>query len=414
MMMTSRERVRAAIAHKEPDRVPIDIGGTKTTGIHVDEYIKIGKYLGIDTELPRCYEQFQMLARVEEPVRRWLHSDVLQLENLYEAWGYRNSDWKPWKNTAGNTILMPGDFQYEIENNGDIALFDINGRHVANMASTGSYFERLANPPLDLSKEITMMDTEQFKKSVTLYTDEELRILEKRAKLMYETTDYSIHGGALKGKLGTTGIFAGHPFTEWLCILVSEPEYAEEILGAAGDMAVKNIEMYLQAVGSYIDTILISTTDFGTQTGELFSPAVFQELYMPNYKKMCDCVHENSDVKTMFHSCGSIRNIIPYFIEAGCDILNPIQANSYRMDPAELKAEFGNDLVFWGAGVDSQTVYPGGSPSDVRNQVKERLDILMPGGGCVFTPIHNTQFDVPAENIQAFVDTVLEYGIYEA
>lgn len=153
---------------------------------------------------------------------------------------------------------MPGDFQYEIENNGDIALFDINGRHVANMASTGSYFERLANPPLDLSKEITMMDTEQFKKSVTLYTDEELRILEKRAKLMYETTDYSIHGGALKGKLGTTGIFAGHPFTEWLCILVSEPEYAEEILGAAGDMAVKNIEMYLQAVGSYIDTILIN------------------------------------------------------------------------------------------------------------------------------------------------------------
>lgn len=221
-MMTSRERVRAAIHHREPDRVPIDIGGTKTTGIHVDEYIKIGKYLGIDAELPRCYEQFQMLARVEEPIRRWLHGDVIQLENLYETWGYRNADWKPWMNTAGNQILMPGDFQYERKANGDIALFDKKGRHAADMASTGGYFERLPNPPLDLLKDITFMNTEDFKRSVELYTEEELRVLEKRAKLMYETTEYSIHGGALKGKLGTTGIFAGHAFTEWLCILASE------------------------------------------------------------------------------------------------------------------------------------------------------------------------------------------------
>lgn len=137
-------------------------------------------------------------------------------------------------------------------------------------------------------------------------------------------------------------------------------------------MAVKNMEMYLQAVGTYIDTILISTTDFGTQTGELFNPDTFEALYMPNYKKMCASVHKNSKAKTLFHSCGSIRNIIPYFIEAGCDILNPIQANSYGMNPKELKAEFGSQLVFWGAGVDSQTIYPTGSVEEVREQVKER------------------------------------------
>lgn len=410
--MTSRERVRAAINHKEADRVPIDIGGTKTTGIHIDEYIKIGEYLGIDVELPRCYEQFQMLARVEEPIRKWLHGDVIQLENLYETWGYKNADWKPWINTAGNKILMPGDFNYKIKKNGDIALFDIFGKHAADMAANGGYFERLPNPPLDLLKEITFMDTEVFQKSIPLYTDEELTVLEKRAKFMYENTEYSVHGGALKGKLGTTGVYAGHPFTEWLCILVAEPEYAEEILGVAGDVAVQNMERYLQAVGKYIDTILISTTDFGTQTGELFSPEVFKKLYMPNYKKMCDCVHRESNVKTLFHSCGSIRNIMPSFIEAGCDILNPIQVNSYRMDLAEIKKDYCGQLVFWGAGVDSQTIYPLGNPKEVKDQVKARLEILMPQGGCVFSPIHNTQYDVPVENITAFVEAVLEFGVY--
>ena len=253
---------------------------------------------------------------------------------------------------------------------------------------------------------------EKFRKSIPIYTDEELSTLEKRAKLMYETTEYSIHGGALKGKLGTTGVFAGHYFTEWLCILVAEPDYAGELLDAASDAAVENMKLYLQAVGKYIDTILISTTDFGTQNGELFSPEIFRELYLPNYKKMCDFIHSHSNVKTMFHSCGSIRNIIPYFIEAGCDILNPIQANSSGMDLKELKETFGGQLVFWGAGVDSQTVYPTGTPEMVREQVKERLDILMSGGGCVFSPIHNTQYDVPVENVEAFVQTVLEYGKY--
>lgn len=280
------------------------------------------------------------------------------------------------------------------------------------MAAAGGYFERLPNPPVDFTTDFVFAGIEKFRKSIPIYSDEELKILEKRAKLMYETTDYSIHGGALKGKLGTTGVFAGHYFTEWLCILAAEPEYAGELLEAAADAAVENISLYLQAVGKYIDTILISTTDFGTQTGELFSPEIFHDLYMPNYKKMCEYVHKNSDVKTMFHSCGSIRNIIPYFIEAGCDILNPIQANSYRMDPGELKKEFGDQLVFWGAGVDSQTVYPSGDAQMVRNQVKERLEILMPGGGCVFSPIHNTQYDVPVENIEAFVQTVLTYGKY--
>lgn len=410
--MNARERVRRTIRHMEPDRVPIDIGGTKVTGIHVDEYIKISRYLGLDLEPPKCYEQFQMLARVDEPILRWLHGDVIQLENLCETWGYANKDWKPWVNPAGHTILMPGQFNSRVNENGDIELYDTEGFHAATMAAQGAYFERLPNPPLDMMKDIEFMDIGKFRASIPMYTEEELVILEKRAKFLFDYTEYSIHGGALKGKLGTTGIFAGHHFTEWMFILAAEPDYAGELLDAASDAAVENMRRYLQAVGNYIDTILISTTDFGSQTGELYNPDCFRELYLPNYKKMCDFVHENSNVKTLFHSCGSIRRIIPYFIEAGCDILNPIQANSANMDPAELKREFGGKLVFWGAGVDSQTVYPHGSSEEVRNMVKQRLKDLMPGGGCVFSPIHNTQFDVPVENVIAFIDTVLEYGVY--
>ena len=156
--MTSRERVRKAITHKEPDRVPIDIGGTKVTGIHVDEYIKISQYLGIDAELPRCYEQFQMLAHVEEPIRRWLHGDVIQLENVTETWGYKNQNWKIWENTAGNRILMPGEFQYRVDEEGNIQLLDAAGKHAATMAPTGGYFERLPNPPIDFTKEFVYAD----------------------------------------------------------------------------------------------------------------------------------------------------------------------------------------------------------------------------------------------------------------
>lgn len=411
-IITSRERVRKAINHQESDRVPIDIGGTKVTGIHIDEYIELGKYLGIDIQPPKVYEQWQMLARVDEFMMRWLHSDVIQLENPIETWELNNNDWKIWSTFKGNKVLMPGGFNPVADEKGYLNLLDSNGKSMAFMAPDGLYFDK--NCKTGMSDNISMMAPEDWKKSIPLYTDEQLLLLERRAEFLYKNTDYSIHGGFLKGGLGTNGIFAGHTISDWLCILATEKEYACSILRATAERCIENLSLYLQAVGKYIDTILISGTDFGTQNGELFNPLIFKELHMPNYKLINDYIHKNSNVKTMFHSCGSIWNIIKYFIEAGVDILNPVHTNTSNMKPEMLKEKFGGRMVFWGGGVETQTVLPYGTIDDVREQVHERIRIFAPGGGFVFSPVHNIQYGVPPQNIEAAVNAVLEFGRYPA
>jgi len=283
--MTSRERVWKAINFEEPDRVPIDIGSTKVTGICIDAYVDLVDYLGFDLGLPIVYEPFGMLARVEEPVRCRLHSDVIELENPSEAWGLENKNWKHWKTGTGNDVLMPGNFSPVSDERGYIYIKDSKGIPLAYMPPGGLYFERAC--VTTMSEKIVKMDPEVWKKSIPLYRDEHLRELEENAHQLRET-EYSIHGGFLKGALGSNGIFAGHTITDWLCILITDKDYAFSILQATAERAVENLKIYLQAVGDCIDTIFISGTDFGTQKGELFNPDIFQELYVPNMKLMND------------------------------------------------------------------------------------------------------------------------------
>ncbi|MBM3242245.1 methyltransferase [Candidatus Poribacteria bacterium] len=408
--MTSRERVWKAIHFEEADRVPIDIGGTKVTGICIDAYVNLVNYLGFDSGLPKVYEQFGMLARVEEPVRRRLHSDVIELENPSEAWGLENKNWKPWKTGPGNDVLMPGDFNPITDEHGYIYIKDFNGTPLAYMPPKGLYFERAC--VTTMSEKMVKMAPEVWKRSIPLYTDKHLRQLEESARQLYENTEYSVHGGFLKGMMGSNGIFAGHTISDWLCILITDKDYAFSILQVTAERAVENLRLYLQAVGDYIDTIFISGTDFGTQKGELFSPEIFKELYVSNMKLMNDYVHKHSKAKTFYHSCGSNFNLIEYFIEAGVDILNPVQTTAANMDPVELKKRFRNRIVFWGGGVDTQTVLPRGTVEEVRNQVKERIRAFAPGGGFVFTQVHNIQYGFPPQNIIGMADAVLEFGEY--
>lgn len=410
--MTSRERVRAVIDGKIPDRVPIDIGATTLTGIHVDAYLQLADYLGLDCAYPKLIDQFQMLARVEGPIRNWLHNDILSVENISISWGYKNTNWKPWTTQAGNPVLVPGDFDAKTLPDGKIQLFSTAGKLVGQMPKGGLYFDRVHSGTIDIMADIEMMDTKKFYESIPLYSDEELRILEKRAKLYYESTDYSIHGEFLKANLGTSGLFGIHPFEQWMCVVLLEPEYAAEMVKTYTDKALENLKMYLQAVGKYIDTIFVSSTDFGTQNGTFYSPEVFQDIYAGQYKRVNDYIHANSNIKTMFHCCGAIHSIIPHFINAGVDILNPVQTSCDGMDPQRLKDDFGSQIVFWGGGVDTQNTFPCGTKEDVANEIKERIKIFGKNGGFVFSPVHNTQYGVPPQNIEAAVQTVMEYGKY--
>lgn len=412
MKMTSRERVKKVINFKEADRVPIDMGGTEQSGIHIDEYIEIGRYLGIDVEPPKVFEQYQMLARFDEIMRRRLHTDVIELENPSVTWGLINKDWKPWKTAAGHNVLMPGNFNPVVDEKDSLYINDSKGNPVAYKTKDSLYFERACKTSMSL--DIVKMDPEEWKKSILLYSDKELRELENNAKLLYDYTEYSIHGGFNRGKLWTTGTFAGHSFSDWLCVLALEEEYAYSILQATAEQAVENLKLYMQAVGKYIDTILISSTDYGTQKAEIFSPKMFKELYAPNMKLINDFVHNHSNVKTMYHSCGSIWNILEYLIESGTDIINPVQTSANNMEPEKLMQRFGGKVVFWGGGVDTQGVLQSGSVDEVREQVKQRLKLFAPGGGFVFNPVHNVQYGVPPENLLAAIDTVIEFGNYSS
>lgn len=408
--MTSRERVWKAINHEEPDMVPIDIGGTQATGMHVDAYCEIARQLGIDAELPRVPDVFQMLCRMDEPVRSWVRTDVLQIDNFIENFDLRNNQWKPWTDHAGNRVLMPGNFEPVADENGTLYLYDNNGKICAFMAPGGCYFDRYVDP--DYRAPQPPMRPEEWKNKIPLYDDEELKIIQDKAKFLFENTDYSLSGGYGKLKVCTSGIFCGHTLNDWLCTLIIEPDYAREVLDATAERNIENLKLYFQAVEPYIDTILVSTTDYGTQRAELFGPAIFEELYVPALKKVNDFIHETTHCKTLYHSCGSIRRFIGHMIDAGVDCLNPIQTNTANMDPAELKAEFGDRLTFWGGGVETQTVYTYGTPEEVERQVRERVEIFAPGGGFVFSPVHNTQNNVPFENMRAMRDAILKYRAY--
>lgn len=408
--MNSRERVRRALNFQEPDRLPIDIGGSVETTITVDAYCELASYLGIDIAYPKVYDQFQMLPTIEGTMLDYFHTDVIQLENYIMRWGLRNSDWKIWETQKGNKVLMSGDFNPERDEKGYNYIKNSQGKILASMPPGSLYFDRY--DVNDFKGEVFFMDPDEWKKSLPVYSEEELKILEKRAKFLFENTEYSIFGAFSKGSLFSNELWAGNSISDWLCALVTEQDYAKAITQVTAERALENLELYLQAVGKYIDTIVISTSDFGTQKGELFSPQTFRDIYMPNYKKINDYVHKHSNAKTFYHCCGSIMNLIESFIECGVDALNPVQTSANNMDPKVLKEKFGGRITFWGGGMNTQSVLPFGTPEEVREDVRKNIEIFAPGGGFIFNPIHNIQYGVPPQNIEAMVRAALDFGKY--
>jgi uroporphyrinogen decarboxylase len=410
--MNSRERVRKAIRFEEPDRVPIDFGGTICTTICADPYVELLKFLGWDFGPPVVHEPGAMFVRMPDQVRQRLHTDVIELESPFcWEWRHERTGWKPWTTSPGNVVMVPNEFNPVADERGYLYVRDWQGKLAGVMPPGGLAFDRTC--PTAMSENLDQkMSPDEWAASIPLFSDEQLRQLEESARQLYENTEYSLSGCFLQAYLGSNGIYAGHTITDWLYRLVTEPDYAFSILQATAERAVENLRIYLEAVGKYIDTILMSGTDWGTQKGELFNPTIFRDLYVPNIRRMTDYVHQHSHAKTLYHCCGSIFNLIDYFIEAGVDCLNPIQTSTARMDPLELKKRFGGRIVFWGGGAETQTILPHGTADEVRERVRERMRIFAPGGGFVFSHVHSISLGVPPENILAMVDTAFECGKY--
>jgi uroporphyrinogen decarboxylase len=398
--MTSRERILRAIRHQPVDRVPMDLGGTRQSGIAALAYARFRHLVQPDQTRPfQVFDVFQMLAEIEPEMSEHLPSDTIALNRLAVAFGIPNRDWKPWRLFDGTQVLVPGEFNPIQNHSGDWELWRA-GIPIGRMPADGFYFDRLEKYPGALHPNLTTW-------SVPRLSDVELDHYAATARHLFESTDK-----ALIAALGPpyelfNGIGQGG-FEDWMITFASEPDYVADLYQLLTDAWIDNLQLLHQAVGDRL-AILQICDDFGTQRAPFLSVPMFRDRLLPAYQRGLDWIHTHTPWKVMLHSDGALYPLLPSIIEMGVDILNPVQTSAAGMDAKRLKTEFGNQLVFWGGSCDPQTTLRSGSPADVATETHAHLEVFTPNSGYVFAPVHNIQADVPAENIRALVDTAREW-----
>ncbi|MHB0936915.1 MAG: uroporphyrinogen decarboxylase family protein [Armatimonadota bacterium] len=406
--MNSRERVIAVIEHREPDRVPVDLGGTIMSGIMAQALDKVRPFLGLESRPPRVYEVFQMLGEVEPDMVERVGIDVLPVEPETLFFGLKRRNYKAWTLFDGTPVRVPG--QFNVVDTGDHLIIHDEGDPakpaVGRMPKNGYYFDQIGDqelhpgyvpPSLEEMKAAYLRPIKTQKLEFMASEAERLRPTGK-ALLLGDWFDF---GPASVGNM-----------PDWLCLLAAEPEYVEELfaLKAEGDLLrLAQVKAYL---GDNIDLFGVDGADYGTQRAEMFSAEMFEQFYLPYYRAVIGWIRANTPWKTWKHTCGAARKFIPYFIDAGLDCLNPVQCSADGMDPIGLKHDFGKYITFWGGGVDTQRTLPFGTPEEVYQEVAARIRIFAPGGGFVFNTIHNIQANTPPENLDALFRALRDYGEY--
>ncbi len=406
--MTSRERVLKAINHEEPDRLPVDLGGTIMTGIMAQALDALRHHLGLERRPVRVHEVFQMLGEVELDLVERLGVDVLPVESLVKYFGLRRENYKPWTLFDGTAVLMPGQFDVDVDERGDWLLHDEGDPAkpiVARMPKDGYYFD--IPDMIEMHADFQPPGLDEIRKRFHL-PDWEIEFVQQRAERLRKDTDKAL----LLGCWGNLGLGSVGSIPDFLCLLATDPSYVKDLHVVQTEVAIANMERLKAALGDKIDIIGIDGCDYGSQRGELFSPDWFEELFAPYYREQIDWVHRNTTWKTWKHTCGSVAKILPMFVDAGLDAINPVQCSAEGMDPQWLKDTFGERITFWGGSVDTQKTLPFGTPDDVVAEVAERIGIFAPGGGYVFNPVHNVQQGTPPENLVAAYETAVTAGRY--
>jgi hypothetical protein len=421
--MNSRERVRLALSHQEPDRIPLDIGGSSVTGMHVSTVYHLRQALTLDTPgTPvKIIRPYLMLGEIAPDLIDALGIDTVRLAGRGNMFGFQMERWKEWTTFDGTPVLVPEGFNTDPEPNGDILQYPQGDKSLppsGRMPEGGWYFDAIIRqPPVDDDR----LDPEDNLEEYGPVSDEELAHYKNAAERLYTGTDKAIFGqfpGTAFGDIAAVPApWLKNPkgirdVAEWYMSTATRPDYIYAVFERQCEIALANLERLYKAVGDRVDVVYMTGTDFGMQTGPFMSPQAYRRLYKPFHMRLNDWVHAHTSSKVFIHTCGSVIDLIPDFIEAGFDILNPVQCSAARMDPAELKRRYGDEIVFWGGGVDTQHTLPFGTPADVRREVRERIRAFGPGGGFVFNPIHNVQAQTPIENLLAMFETLREYGRY--
>lgn len=408
--MNSRERVLAAVNFQTPDRVPIDLGGIRASGINAVVYDQLKRRMGLDSPT-RIHDSMQILAELDLEVIEKLHVDVLPLEPMTAAWARQDASQGVRKTLfCGLDVYFPPGTNIAEREDGSWVYKGADGSDISRMPKDGYYFDFLR--PTMAS---TRIDPDAFQPSDTV-ADEDLDAFAEHGRFFYENTDKALLGwGSSISMMGLSALLSDNitqgSLDEWLCMLMTEKETANDMMGRYVDATIKQTELYHQAVGDYCFAWGVASDDAGTQIGELLSPDLFVEMIKPHYQRLCDWVHSHTNWKTYLHSCGSIYRYIPEWIDSGIDILNPVQIAAANMEPERLMNEFGGKIVFWGGGCDTQSVLPFGTPEEVREHVRKNIEIFTSRpGGFVFTQVHNIQQDVPVENVEAMFQAAYEFG----
>lgn len=412
--MNSRERVLAAIRHEEPDQIPVDLGATPSSGISAIAYYNLKQHLGITTGHTRVYDVVQQLAQPEDDIIERFGIDAIDIGRMFNT---SDEDWYDVTLPTGQPVQFPAWFHPTRNAGGGWDAFASDGTRIATMPNKiATFFDQTYFPYLDgypenydnLPQEMPKIHWAGLVHSPWDHASDPDFWQQLREKAIYlrDNTDKALM------------IVAGCNLFEWgtflrrldnfLMDLLLQPDEVERLLDALMDIHLDTLEHVCDAVGDVADIIRFGD-DLGMDTGPFMKPATYQKLFKPRHKILCDYVKEHSSMHTYLHSCGSIYRLIPDLIDAGFEVLNPVQTSSRDMEPDRLKKEFGADVTFWGGGADTRRVINHGTPDEVKDHVRYNIETFSPGGGFVFNTVHNIMPDVPPENIIAMYEAIDEY-----
>jgi hypothetical protein len=415
--MTPRERLNAALNRQPVDRLCVDFGAGGQTGIGVCAVHRLRQALTGDKQWRvKVSEPYQMLGQIDEKMRRILGLDVVGVHPPNNMFGYANKDWKSFVLPVdGTEVLVPAQFNYSVLDNGDILMYpegDTTVPACAKMPASGYFFDSIRRQEPIVEEQLDPLDNcEEF----GVLSDEDIAYFKSHVEDYYNNTDYGIYltiPGVAFGDIALVPApWMKHPkgirdVEEWYVSTVLRVDYVCKVFERQCEIGLKNIEKLANALGDKVQVVFVSGTDFGTQRGPFISPQAYRDLYKPFQKAINDKIHELTNWKIFIHSCGSVYQLIPDFIDAGFDVLNPVQCSAAEMEPQRLKDEFGDQLVFWGGGVDTQKTLPFGTPKEVYSEVRNRIEIFNQNGGFIFNSIHNIQSNVPTENILAMFEAI--------
>ena len=413
-MNKSKERVVKALNHQSSDCIPVDFGSTAVTGIHCRIVDALRKYYGLSPKPVRIVDTFQMLGEVDEELANLIGVDCIGIggpKDIFDMDVTRlHEQITPW----GQHVLVPEQMNLSQDDQGDVYVYAGGDKKYPPSAvmPQGCFFINAIERQLPIDD--ANLNPEDNLEEFSLLTDKDLEYYEKtieKASLSGKAVVASFGGTALGDVAFVPGMGLKQPkgirsVVEWYMSTAMRQDYLHQIFEKEIDIAIANYEKLWNLLGSKVDVVLTCGTDFGSQESQFCSIDTFNELWLPHYRRMNDWIHKHTTWKIFKHSCGAIIPILPGLIEAGFDIINPVQINAKDMDSHRLKEEFGSQLTFWGGGIDTQRVLPFGTPDEVRRHVIEQCEILGKDGGFVFNTVHNIQANVPVENVVAMFEAL--------